>query len=101
MEWYLRCSLLATSLGSGAEEDAGGLASKTLLPPQATSGVEECLHLCCHHAKPCWEPEEDSISLSKLLRCDNWHIRLRGCAHLSKHFLRESFRDLSDNKLGQ
>ena len=101
MEWYLRCSLLATSLGSGAEEDAGGLASKALLPPQATSGVEECLHLCGHHAKPRWESEEDSISLSKLLRCDNWHIRLRGCAHLSKHFLRESFRDLSDNKLGQ
>jgi hypothetical protein len=35
------------------------------------------------------------------LRCDNWHIRFRGCAHLSERFLRESFRDLSGNKLGQ
>lgn len=99
VEWHLRCSLLATTLGSSAEEDASRLASKALLPPESTSCIEERLHLCCHHSKSCWKPEEDSISLCKFLRCDDWHIRLRGCAHLSKHFLRESFRNLKMQEL--
>jgi hypothetical protein len=35
------------------------------------------------------------------LWCDNWHIRLGGCTHLSKDILRENFRNLSHNKMRQ
>ncbi|BAS74683.1 Os01g0784833 [Oryza sativa Japonica Group] len=94
LKLHLRCSLLTTALGTSAEEDAGGLACKALLTPQATGCIKECFHLRSHHAKPCREPKQDSISLSKFLWCDRWHIWLRRRAHLSKYFLMESFRNL-------
>jgi hypothetical protein len=82
-----RRGLLPAALAAGAEEEAGGLASQALLPPQPAGRVEEGLHLRGHHGEPRGEAEEDAVGPRELLRRDDRRVRLGWCAHLAEHLL--------------
>lgn len=91
----LRGGFLTTTLGPCAVEDSGWLTGELLSPPKAAGCIQECLELSSHHTKPCWEAEDKSISLSKLIWGDDRSIALWWCTHFREHIFLERLRYLS------
>ncbi|KAL0912238.1 hypothetical protein M5K25_018200 [Dendrobium thyrsiflorum] len=92
-EKFLRSGFLPSSLRPSAHKEPSRFPSQLLFLPQLTCTIKKSLHLSSHASKPRGKPKQNSISLSKLFRSNNWNILvLRGHLHHLKYFMRKSFR---------
>src|SRR5262245_24567597 len=89
--------LLSAMLAFRRCEDAPDLADKFVLRPEATSLIEEVLHLTRHIAKPSGRANDDGIVVGKLQRLSDRRDLVQLVTSLAGNLFRHEFRNAFDD----